>query len=398
MSQKKGRVKPIKIKVIGVGGGGATIVKSIASKLGKVDFLAANTDSRSLERLGRKLRTFLFGEEVTFGLGTGMKPELAEKAALEAKNKFRKLLKNADFCIFIACLGGGTGSGATPIFLKTAKEAKILTLTIVTIPFKFEGSQRKKISLEALEKLKRESDALTVISNENIFKVVDPKSSFYYALSVINNLLKESISSLIGLIYNTGLINLDLADLKSILKRNQNLTYFQTKEFSNSETTEKIVQEISYNPLYDYDLKGAKRILLNICASEKLPMRKAYLIAQEITRLTPQAKIIFGLSLRKTKTNKTRISVLATGCQSQEDLINEKKAKKKKKTKKTLKDEKQKAGKKEKEEKKEKKKPKKIRKSPLEIKKEQERLEKKLLLFDDELEIPAFLRRKIKSK
>jgi cell division GTPase FtsZ len=196
------------------------------------------------------------------------------------------------------------------------------------------------------------------------------------------------------------LINLDFADLKSILKKNQNLTYFQTKEFTISKPTEKIVQEITYNPLYNYDIKGAKRILLNICASEKLPMQKAYLLAQEITRQSPQAKIIFGLSLKKGKSNKIRVTVLATGCQSKDELLKEKDAKEKKKEKaketKRKKKEKEKVKELKKEEKRKKEKTKKVRKTPLEIKKEQEKIKKKLLLFDDELEIPAFLRRKIK--
>jgi cell division protein FtsZ len=413
VDKNKGIFKKVKIKVIGIGGGGVTVLKSVAPKLDKIEFLAVNTDSRSLEKLGGKIKPFVFGENITFGLGTGMNPEIGEKAAIESKEKFSKILKNTDFCIFISCLGGGTGSGALPVFLETAKEMKILTLTIATTPFKFEGSQKRKITNEAIKKIQKETDALAVISNEKILKIIDPKTSFYKALNVVNDLLIDNISSLINLIYNTGLINLDFADLKTILKKQDNLAYFQTKEFLISKPIEEITAGMTSNPLYDYNADEAKRILLNIEMSAKTPMQKAYLLSKEITKQNLKAKIIFGLNLRNKKDNKIRITLLATGCGGK---FEEKETKKtNKKTKKTAKKGKKPAQKKDGkiEEKKRKesifaqepkksyltvgrKKTKTIRKSPIEVKKEEEKQKKKFLLFDDELEIPTFLRKKLK--
>lgn len=405
MSKKETyRPRPVKIKVIGIGGGGVTILKSIAPKLERVDFIAVNTDSRSLERLGRKIRPFLFGEDITFGLGTGMKPELAERAALEAEERFSKLLKNTDLCLFITCLGGGTGSGATPVFLETARKAKILTLTIATTPFKFEGLIKKKITKEALAKIKKKSNSFAVISNERIFKLMDSRVSFSEALNVINNLLKDNIASLIDLVYNPGLINLDFADLRTILKNHESLIYFQTREFPLSKPIEEIAQELISNPLYEYEIKNAKKILLQIETSDKVPMQKTYLLSQEITRLSPQAKIIFGISLKKRRPERLKVTLLAAGCQEKEEQKEVRKAKAERKEERPKKEAKKSILKKkrkilkEETEKEKKQKPKKIRKTPLEIKRENEKARKKLLLFDDELEIPAFIRRKIKKK
>jgi len=427
---EKDNFKKVKIKVIGIGGGGVTIVKSIALKVDRVEFVATNTDSRSLEKMGSKVKPFIFGENITHGLGTGMSSDLGEKAAMDSKEKFSKILKNTDFCIFITCLGGGAGSGATPIFLETAKEMKVLTLTIATTPFQFEGSQKRKITRDALEKIQKQTDAISIISNESILKIIDSKTSFYKALDVVNSLLIENISSLINLVYNTGLINLDFADLKSILMKQDNLTYFQTKEFNLSKSVEEIGAEIVSNPLYSYDISKAKRILLNIEMTKKMPMQMAHSLSKEITRQNLQAKIIFGLNLGNKKNNKIKITLLATGCEDEkfklkenhknqkiqkktqkderklekkEEIDLEKKSKKKKQIDKKVEKKIVKVkvistelGKNKKQIEQKPKKKKIIRKGPIEVKKEQEKFKKDFFSFDDELETPAFLRKKLK--
>jgi len=424
----KDNFKKVKIKVLGIGGGGVTIVKNIALKVDRVEFIAINTDSRSLEKMGSRVKPFVFGENITHGLGTGMNPVIGEKAAIDSKEKFSKILKNTDFCIFIACVGGGAGSGALPIFLETAREMKVLTLTVVTTPFQFEGSQKRKITKDALEKIQKQTDAISIISNEGILKIIDSKTSFYKALNIVNNLLIENISSLINLVYNTGLINLDFADLKSILIKQDNLTYFQTKEFNLSKTAGEMEAEIISNPLYNYNISKAQRILLNIEIPEKMPMQLAHSLSKEITSQNLQAKIIFGLNLGNKKNNKIKITLLATGCQDEkfklkeqikrqeiqkkkqkDDKKLEKKAKvqpkkslKKKKiinekTKKKIdKVEEKKQKEKQKQEKPKLKKKKITRKGPIEIRKEQEKFKKDFFSYDDELEIPAFLRKKQK--
>lgn len=147
-------IKKTKIKIVGIGGGGGSVVSELAKKMKKASFIVANTDAQALKRTPKNVRTFQFGEDLTEGLGTGMDVKLGEEAAQREKQRIKRLLKNQDFCIFVACLGGGTGSGATPIFAEIAEEFEGITLGIFAIPFKFEGERKIRIARESLEKIK----------------------------------------------------------------------------------------------------------------------------------------------------------------------------------------------------------------------------------------------------
>ncbi|GAI51462.1 unnamed protein product, partial [marine sediment metagenome] len=221
-------IKKTKIRVIGIGGGAGNIVSEIASKMKKASFVVANTDLQALRLASRKAQRFQFGKELTQGLGTGMSAELGEMAAQNEKEKIKKTLEGQDLCVIVACLGGGTASGATPIFAKISKNLGNLTLGIFTLPFKFEGEKKMEMARASLEKLKPKLNALSVIPNERIFQIIDKKTPIKIALSAINKSLAESLEGLIETIYQPGLINIDFADLKAILEGQGRLAYLNT--------------------------------------------------------------------------------------------------------------------------------------------------------------------------
>ena len=209
-------VHKTKVRVIGIGGGGGTIVSEIISRMKKADFVVANTDAKAL-RLIKKAKRFQFGVNVTKGLGTGMNVEIGEEAALEDKEKIEKLFDGQDVCIVVSSLGGGAGSGASPIFAKLSKNTKCLTYGIFTMPFEFEGSKKMEIAKESLDKIRPHLNAFSVIPNERIFKIIDKGTPLKDALSAINERLAKNLGGLIEMIYLPGLINIDFADLRTIL-------------------------------------------------------------------------------------------------------------------------------------------------------------------------------------
>ncbi|TFG35358.1 MAG: hypothetical protein E4H47_01655, partial [Parcubacteria group bacterium] len=224
------KTKITKVRIIGIGGGGGTIVSEIAHKMPKASFVVANTDSQALKTASQKSFRFHFGQGLTKGLGTGMNPELGMQAALIEKDKIKKLLEGQDLCIFVSCLGGGTGSGAVPVFAKMAKSLGNLTYGIFTLPFKFEGERKMEIARESLKKVKNHLNALSVIPNERAFQLIDRSTPLRQALSTVNKTLTESLTGLIETIYEPGLINIDFADFRTILEGRGRLAYLNTVE------------------------------------------------------------------------------------------------------------------------------------------------------------------------
>jgi len=206
-----------KMRIVGVGGGGANIVAEISSRVQKFDFVGANTDTQSLKELPRKVKAFSFGQETTHGLGCGMDAELGERTARADKEKIKKMLEGGDICILIASLGGGTGSGAAPVFAEISQELKNITIGIFTMPFGFEGEKRRQIAEQALEKLKPFVNAYVVIPNERIFGVIDQKTPLKESLSALNQRLAHTLEGFIDTIAMPGLINIDFADVRSFL-------------------------------------------------------------------------------------------------------------------------------------------------------------------------------------
>lgn len=310
-------VKKTRIRVIGIGGGAGNIVSEIASKIKKASFVVANTDIKALKTTSRKAIHFQFGQNLTHGLGTGMDPELGEMAAQDEKEKIKKILENQNLLILVACLGGGTASGATPIFAKISRKLGNLTLGIFTLPFKFEGEKKMGIALSALEKLRPRVNAFLVIPNERIFQIIDKKTPLKVALSAINKMLSESLEGLIEMIYTPGLINIDFADLKTILEGQGKLSYLNTVKVQKKEgAAQEAVEKVLNNPLYPYSIRGSKGILLNIAGERDLELSQVSQISKTISELAnSEAKIIFGISQNKKYSDIIQTTLLATGCQ-----------------------------------------------------------------------------------
>jgi len=309
-------VKRTKIKVIGIGGGGGAIISEIAGKMPKASFLAANTDLQALKSTSRKVSTFNFGQSMTHGLGTGMNVELGREAALAEKDKIKKLLEGYDLCVFVASLGGGTGSGAISVFAKIAKSLGNLTYGIFTLPLKFEGERKMEIAREALKSVKGYLNAITVIPNERVFQMIDKSTPLRQALSVINKSLAESLGGLIETIYEPGIINIDFADLRTILEGRGRLAYLNTVEVERKEDAVKdLLTQVLNSPLYPYTIKGAKGVLFNIAGEKKLSLDEVNQISKTISDLTnSEAKIIFGIAESSKYSDTIKTTILATGC------------------------------------------------------------------------------------
>lgn len=307
-------IRKIKVRIIGIGGGGSSIVSEITQRVKRVDFVVANTDSRALKGAAKKAKRFQFGRDLTQGLGTGMNVELGEMAAQNEKEKIKKLFEGQDLCIIIASLGGGTGSGATPIFAKVSKGSGCLTYGIFTLPFEFEGKKKMEIAKESLLKIKPYLNAFSIIPNERIFQNIDKNTPLKEALSAINKKLAENLQGLIEMVYLPGLINIDFADLKTVFQRRGRLTYLNTIEIEEVKG-EGAIKKLISGPLYSYTIKGARGILYNITGGQDIPLSEVSQISEMISRLVnKKAKIIFGISQNPKYQGRVGITLLAAGC------------------------------------------------------------------------------------
>jgi len=331
-------VKKTKIRVIGVGGGGGSIVSEIASRMKKATFVVANTDKQALRASSRKALHFQFGQDITHGLGTGMNDELGREAAQKDKDKIKKLLEGQDLCIIVSCLGGGAGSGAAPIFAKISRDLGNITFGIFTLPFKFEGEKKIEIAKESLKRIKNHLNALSVIPNERVFQIIDKSTPLKQALSTVNKSLSDSLEGLIETIYQPGLINIDFADFKTILEGRGRLAYLNTEEIQRKEGSAKeLMEKVLNSPLYPYGIRGARGVLFNIVGEKKLSLSEVGEISRDISELTnPDAKIIFGISQSKKYSDTIKTTLLATGCATK--IFPAKARKKRKKKKKIVKE------------------------------------------------------------
>jgi len=305
--------KKIKIRLIGIGGGGGSIVSEIAQKVKGASFYAANSDVKALNALSKKVKKFQFGKNLTHGLGTGMNPDIGEEAARVEKDRIKEILEGQDFIILISCLGGGLGSGAAPIFAKLSKRLNNLTYGIFTLPFNFEGGKKMETARKSLGKLSTELNAYSIIPNERIFQIIDKSAPLKKALSAINKNLSNSLQSLIQIIYKPGIINIDFADLKTIFEGRGKLAYLNSMELSKDDDKDALDKIINY-PLYPYSIEGAKGVLFNISGRKDLSLLQVHQISETISNLVnKEAKIIFGIT-RDNQNPRIKISLLATGC------------------------------------------------------------------------------------
>jgi cell division protein FtsZ len=310
---KPEQVHRTRMRILGIGGGGSSIVSEIAPRISRIDFVLANTDSQALKEATRKARKLLFGNNITHGLGCGMDPRLGYKAALEEAGKIEKTFQGIDLAVIVSSLGGGTGSGATPEFAKVAKEMGVITMGIFTMPFKFEGAKRAQIAKAALEKITPNLNVVSIIPNENIFKIIDKNTPLKTAFSSINERLSENLRGLIEMIYVPGLINIDFADLRAILEGKGKLAYLNTTLAGGPNRAEEAVKELLKSPLNEYSIQGAERIIFNITAAQGLEMREVEHISKAISDHNKRAKIIFGVSQDNSYKDKLRVTLLAVG-------------------------------------------------------------------------------------
>jgi cell division protein FtsZ len=308
-----------KIKVVGVGGGGSNIVAEIAKLVGRLDFVAANTDAQALRGIARKnVKTFAFGEKLTQGLGCGMDAVLGETAAQQDKEKLVKLLEGQDLLVLVSSLGGGAGSGAAPVFLQTARELKCLTIGIFTMPFSFEGEKRQQLAFSALEKLKPLVNTYVLIPNDNIFRIIEKNTALHNALSALNKKLAESLQGFIEILSLPGFINIDFADIQSLLEGRDRLSYLASATSSGPDRAAIALEQVAGNPLLDYSSKGAERVLLNIAGGKDLKMSEVAEVSRAISRESPKAKVIFGITLGNALEKKMSITLFALGVQKEE--------------------------------------------------------------------------------
>jgi cell division protein FtsZ len=310
-----------KIRIIGIGGGGGSIISGIASRIKRADFVAANTDARALKILDDRIKKFQFGVNQTKGLGTGMNVEVGESAAEEDKEKIQKIFEGQDLCIIISCLGGGTASGAAPIFAKIAKSAGCLTYGIFTLPFSFEGEKKTLIAQQALQKIKPYFNIFSVIPNEGIFQIIDKNTPLQDALAAINDRLVNNLEGLIERIFSVGLINIDFADLKTILAGYGKLSYLNTIEIDESHK-EDAARRVASTPLYPYTFKGSKGILYNIVGGKSLCLSDVHKISNIISEsVNKNAKIIFGINQNASNAETIKLTLLAVGCQAKSEFM-----------------------------------------------------------------------------
>ncbi len=305
-------INNIKIKVLGIGGGGNNAVNRIvADKVQNIETYIINTETKILQRSSIK-NTLQIGKETTKGLGAGANPEIGEKSALENKEEIKQILKDTDLVFLTAGMGGGTGTGAISVIAKLAKEMGILTVAIVTKPFAFEGNQRKQKADIGIEKLKENVNALIVILNDNLIKISEDKTSVNEAFSLADNVLKQGIQSITDLITNIGEINLDFADLKTILNY-KGQAYMGIGKDSNGNIVEATKKAIA-NPLTETQIDEAKGIIFNLKGSNNLSLNDINSSIQLINdRVDKNANVFFGTVIDKTLKDDIVVTVIATG-------------------------------------------------------------------------------------
>ncbi len=307
-----------KIKVIGVGGGGGAAINRMVEKgIQGVEFVALNTDVQALHynKAGEKLH---IGKSVTRGLGAGMNPELGKQAAEESQNEIRDLLKGCDM-VFITCgLGGGTGSGAAPVIAQIARDLGALTVGVATKPFSFEGGQRKNIADRAFSELADRVDTIITISNDKLLQVIDKKASILEAFNVADDILRQGVQGIAEIITVPGIINADFADVKAVMSNAGSALMGIGQATGENKAVEAAKLAIN-STLLDMSIEGAKGIVFTITGGTSLGMSEVSDAAKVITSAADEdAKIIFGAVIDEKLKDQIKITVVASGFDNQE--------------------------------------------------------------------------------
>ncbi len=301
------------IKVVGIGGsGGNAILRMRKANVQGVEFIAMNTDYQDLKKVRADVKLRI-GEGITQGLGAGMNPKVGEAAAKQSAGEVMKVLRGADM-IFITCgLGGGTGSGASPIVAEIAKNSGALTVAIVTLPFSFEGASRAKIAQSSRERLRENVDALVTIKNDKLLQTLEPDTSLINAFWFCDDILREAVRGISDLIILPGIVNVDFADVKSILNE-AGTALFGIGRGTGESRAQQAVGAALNSPLLDVTPEGAKGVLFNV-SGENIALSEIEEVGRIITReVNPEAKVIFGaVQDEKLRKGEIKVTVIVTG-------------------------------------------------------------------------------------
>ena len=307
------------IKVIGVGGGGGNAVnRMIQEGIQGVEFIVVNTDAQALMLSEAPIRVRI-GDKLTKGLGSGGDPKIGEQAAEESAEELKEVMKGADMIFITAGLGGGTGTGASPVIARLARETGALTIGVVTKPFNFEGARRRQLAEEGHQQLKEHVDTLIVIPNDRLLQIVDKRASVQEAFATADDVLRQGIQGISELITIPGLINLDFADVRSIMSEGgAALMAIGTGRGENR--AQQAAEEAIHSKLLDISIDGARGILFNVTGGEDMSLFEVNEAAEIIRRTAhPDANIIFGAVVDPSLNDTLRITVIATGFEAAVD-------------------------------------------------------------------------------
>ena len=309
----------VNIKVIGVGGGGNNVVNRMVRTGTKgVDFIAINTDKQALT-VSAATYKIQIGEKLTNGQGAGSDPEVGRKSAEENRNQISKALEDADMVFITAGMGGGTGTGAAPIVADIAKELGILTVGVVTKPFRFEGMRRMKQAEGGINELRNKVDSLVIIPNERLKLATDQKITMLNAFEIADDVLRQAVQSISDLIKNTGFINLDFADVSAVMK-DAGRAHMGVGRAAGKNKAEEAAKMAISSPLLETSINGAKGVLINVTGSMDIGLEEVETAANLVQEAAhPEANIIFGAAFDDTLEDELRVTVIATGFDEKEE-------------------------------------------------------------------------------
>lgn len=311
-----------RIKVIGVGGGGSNAIGSMIAEGGisGVEFISVNTDAQALLFNKAQIKVQI-GDEVTRGLGSGGNPEVGMRAAEESAEKLREELAGSDMVFITTGMGGGTGTGASPIVAKIARECGALTVAVVTKPFLFEGSKRMNAAKAGIAALKEQVDTLIIVPNQRILQIIDNKTSMLDALKKIDSVLHQGVRGIAELITEPGLINVDFADVKTIMSH-AGSALMGIGMATGDARAMKAVQEAITSPLLDSTIEGAKGVLINISGGPDLTMLEVDEAANMVSQsVDPEADIIFGATIKPELADSVKVTLIATKFDERINLV-----------------------------------------------------------------------------
>lgn len=308
------------IKVIGVGGAGNNAVnRMVESGIRGVEFISVNTDRQALQesKAGTKIQ---IGEKITRGLGAGANPDIGAQSAEENKSEIAEVLRGADMVFVTAGMGGGTGTGAAPIVAAAAKEMGILTIGVVTKPFTFEGKKRLSQAERGIESLKGKVDTLVVIPNDKLLQIIDRKTSIVDAFKMADDVLRQGVQGISDLIAVPGLVNLDFADVKTIML-NTGMAHMGVGRASGENRAEDAAKQAIQSPMLESSIEGARGVIINITGGSDLGLHEVNTAAELVQRsVDPEANIIFGAVIDESMGEDISITVIATGFEKESPI------------------------------------------------------------------------------